>query len=91
MILAASGEPDDISSTLKKHNRLMPASSITPNAESGDAAGYFERDRAEDFSGPINLNHIRMPLNTIKGAGVKRPLANVSPLYIAEDDSLIFL
>jgi hypothetical protein len=90
MILAASGEPDDISSTLKKNNRPIAASSITLNAESGDVAGYFERDRAKDFSGPSNLNHIRLPLNTIKGEGVKRPLVNVSPLYIADDDSLIF-
>ena len=87
MILAVSGEPDDISSTLKKHNRPIVASSNNLNAESGDAdEGYF----AGDFSEPINFNHIRMPLNTIKGVGVKRPLVNISPLYIAEDDSLIF-
>jgi hypothetical protein len=90
MILAASGEPDDISSTLKKYKRPIAASSITLNAELGDAEGYFERDRCEDFSAPTNLNHIRLPLNSIKGEGVKRPLVNVSPLYIADDDSLIF-
>ena len=91
MILAVSGEPDDISSTLKKYNRPIAASSITLNAESSDAVGYFERDRVEDLSGSINLNQIRLPQNTIKGDGMKRPLVNVSPLYIAEDDSLIFL
>jgi hypothetical protein len=91
MILAVSGEPDDISSTLKKYNRPLAASSITLNTESGDALGYFERDTVEDLSGSINLNQIRLPLNTIKGDEVKRPLVHVPPLYIAEDDSLIFL